>query len=156
METLTVISLILIGIALLLLEFLVVPGITVFGIGGIGIIAGGIFYAYEYFGQEGGLTALIGSFFAVGGVFYFAFKSKTWDKAMLKTGIVGRVESIDEEKVKVGDEGISIGRLAPMGKVKVNGEYYEGKSQGQFMDHNIKITVVKVLTTQLIVKPKND
>ncbi|MBN2681436.1 MAG: hypothetical protein JXR58_02935 [Bacteroidales bacterium] len=156
METLTVIALILIGIVLLLLEFLVVPGVTVFGISGIGTIAAGIYFSYEYFGSEGGLTALIGSFLAMGAVFYYAFKSKTWDKVMLKTGIVGKVDSISEEKVKPGDTGVSIGRLAPIGKVQVNGEYYEGKSIDNFIDHNIEITVVKVLSTQLIVKPKND
>jgi membrane-bound ClpP family serine protease len=156
MDVLTIVALIFIGIVLLLLEFLVLPGVTVFGIAGIGVIGTGIYYAYEYFGQDGGLTTLVGSFIAVGLVFYYAFKSKTWDKAMLKTGIVGKVDSIAPEKVKPGDEGVSIGRLAPIGKVKVNGNYYEGKSIDIMIDSNTKIIVVKVLSTQLIVKPKND
>ena len=85
---------------------------------------------------------------------YLAFKAKTWDKAMLKTDISGKVDSIDPNEVKQGDTGKTVSRLAPIGKIIINEKYYEGKSIDSFIDHGVDIEVVKVEMTQIIVKPK--
>lgn len=154
METFTVIILIAVGILLILLEFFAVPGITVFGIGGLGCMIAGVYIAYDFFGQIGGLYALLGAAGSLGAVLYFAFKSKTWDKVMLKKKIESKVESTDEDAIKVGDTGKTISRLAPIGKIQVGDKYYEGKSIDKFIDQDEEIVVVKVLKTQIIVKPK--
>jgi len=63
------------------------------------------------------------------------------------------VESVDNSKIKVGDTGKTIGRLAPSGKVKVNGEIVEAQSTGAYVDHNTEIKVLKMLTNKIIVEP---
>jgi membrane-bound ClpP family serine protease len=60
---------------------------------------------------------------------------------------------MDLEKIHVGDTGKTIGRLAPSGKVKVNGEVIEAQSTGGFVDHNTEIKVLKILTNKIIVEP---
>ena len=73
---------------------------------------------------------------------------------MLESKLEGRVNIVDVI-VKAGDSGKTVTRLAPIGKVEVNGEYYEAKSTDNIIDANTEITVVKVLSDKLIVKPIN-
>ena len=49
MEVLAIILLIFFGIVLLLLEFLVIPGTTIAGIGGILLMAGGVYMSYNIY-----------------------------------------------------------------------------------------------------------
>jgi len=74
---------------------------------------------------------------------------------VLDSLIDSRVETIDKEKIHIGDKGKSIGRLAPSGKVKVSGEVVEAQSTGVFIDHNTEIKVIKILSNKIIVEPIN-
>ena len=49
--------------------------------------------------------------------------------------------------------GKTIGRLAPSGKAKVNGEVIEAHSTGSFIDHNTEIKILKILSNKIIVEP---
>jgi membrane-bound ClpP family serine protease len=82
-------------------------------------------------------------------------KSGTWKRVMLTSEIDGKVDLIhkDEGKIKAGDLGVTVTRLNPVGKVIVNGEYYEAKSQDKLIDQNIEIEVIIVESNRLIVKP---
>jgi membrane-bound ClpP family serine protease len=55
--------------------------------------------------------------------------------------------------LKVGDTGKTIGRLAPMGKIKVNGEVVEAQSTGTFIDPHTEIRILKINSNQIIVEP---
>lgn len=154
--TITIICLlVVIGLFLILLEFLVVPGVTVAGIGGLVMIAGAVYVSYDNYGNEVGNYSLLAAFIIILVVIYFALRSRTWKRLMLRTSVDSKSNEIEPDKVKVGDEGITISRLAPMGKVMVNDEYYEAKSLNQFIDQNKEIIVTKVLNTNIIVKLKN-
>ena len=74
---------------------------------------------------------------------------------VLDSLIDGKVETVDAQKIQVGDTGKTIGRLAPSGKVKVSGEVVEAQSTGAFIDHNTEIKVLKILTNKIIVEPVN-
>ncbi len=147
-----IILLIFLGIFLILLEFLVVPGVTIAGIGGLLCIGGGVYLSYSNYGYVVGNYTLGGTFVLLLVTLYFAFKSKTWKKLMLKTSIDSKVNTYEKEKIKIGDTGRTISRLAPMGKVSVNGEYIEAKSLYKFIDQDTEIEVVKVLNNKIIVK----
>lgn len=153
-----IIFLILLGIVLFLIEFLLVPGITVAGIGGAILMVGGVIMAYHYHGTAAGNYTLIGTAVASFITIYFVLKSKTWDRIMLKTTIEGKVNVVEKEmpNVKVGDVGETVTRLNPMGKVLVNGEYFEGKSVDGFIDQQSKIEVIKVMSNKIIVKLKTE
>jgi membrane-bound ClpP family serine protease len=71
---------------------------------------------------------------------------------ILESKIDGKVETINDSKINVGDTGKSIGRLAPMGKVKVNGEIIEAQSTGSFIDQNKEIRILKILSNKIIVE----
>jgi len=74
---------------------------------------------------------------------------------MLETLVDGKVESVDNSKIAVGDTGKTIGRLAPSGKVRVNGEIVEAQSTTGYVNHSTEIKVVKILTNKIIVEPVN-
>lgn len=154
MTWLIVLSLILVGITFLLLEILVVPGTTLVGIAGLGMVVGGVVLAFNHYGVQTGVLTLVGalilSLLSIG----LALKSNTWKKAMLGSTLEGRVNVIEAEKVLVGDEGITITRLNPMGKALIKDEYYEVTSKDNLIGENIPIVVVKVEGRKIIVKQK--
>ena len=157
MTLLAIILLILLGLLLLLIEFAVIPGITIAGIGGFLMLIGSVYIAFKEYGNFAGFITLIVVLIAAPAIIYYFFKSKQGKKMILESSIDGKVETINEEKLKVGDIGKSIGRLAPTGKVKVNGEVVEAQSTGSFIDHQTEIKIVKILTNKIIVEPlKNE
>lgn len=149
-----IIFLILLGLLLFIIEFMLIPGITIAGIGGAICMVGGIILAFTKFGTSTGLIVLGGTALLLIVTTYYMLKSGTWDKFMLKTTIDGKVDNIGtgENRVKPGDRGITVTRLVPGGKVLVNGEYYEAKSIDILIDPKKEIEVVRIDDNKLIVK----
>ena len=151
---LVVIILILIGLAFLLLEILVIPGTGVAGIIGFLLIGIGVWQAYSYYGALSGHWVLAGTFVATIAVLVLSLRSKTWRKVMLKSEIDSRVNLVDEINLKKGDTGRTISRLAPMGKALFGTEYYEVKTQGDFIDPGTEIVIEKIEDHKIFVKRK--
>lgn len=152
----SVILLISLGLLLFLIEFLLIPGITIAGIGGAVLTFAGIYLAYARFGAMTGSIVLISTLLASILIFSLSIRSRTWKKAMLTTNIDSKMNEIPGiENIKTGDKGIAITRLAPMGTVKVNGITFEAKSVAGFVDPKTEIEVVKVSSSQIVVKPIN-
>jgi len=149
----TIILLILLGLLLLLIEFAVIPGVTIAGIGGFALLGLSVYIAFVEYGQSIGFLTLAFVLIASPLLIYHFFKSKSGKKMVLESLIDGKVESVNQDKIHVGDQGKSIGRLAPSGKVKVNGAIVEAQSTGQFVDHNTEIKVIKILSNKIIVEP---
>jgi len=151
---LVVVTLILIGLAFLLLEILVIPGTGVAGIIGFILIGVGVWQTYEQYNTTTGHWVLASTFVATIAVLAISLRSRTWRKVMLKSEIGSRVNIIDEASLKPGDEGKSISRLVPGGKAIFNGDYYEVRSMGEFIDPGVDIVIVKIEDHKIFVKPK--
>jgi membrane-bound ClpP family serine protease len=155
MSYLAIIIIIFLGILLLVIEFLIIPGFTVFGIGGFAFIIIGIGSAYYFHGIMAGNITLLGAVMASFITIYYIFKQKTWKKMGLEANINSKNEPFDTGRIHPGDHGKTITRLAPIGKAMVNNVICEAKSTGNFVDENTDIVVLQVLSTQIIVKPIN-
>lgn len=157
MSVTLIIILILLGIVLFLIEFLLVPGITVAGIGGAILMIGGVVLGYYFHGAATGNLILLTTTVLSVLTIYFVLKSRTWKKVMLDTKIDGKVNLLDRDsgKINVGDTGVTITRLNPMGKIKVNGEYYEAQAVNQLIDEKIPIVVTKISGNKIIVELNN-
>lgn len=153
MTLFAIILLILLGLLLLLIEFAVIPGVTIAGIGGFILLGASVYIAFSEFGTGAGFLTLTFVLIASPLVIYYLFKSKTGKKMILDSSIGGTVEPVNSTKIHVGDTGKSLGRLAPSGKVKVNGEVVEAQSTGAYVDHNTEIKVLKILQNKIIVEP---
>ncbi len=153
---LVVLSLILAGIIFLLLEILVVPGATVVGLFGVGLVITGVVISFNHYGVAVGVMTLLGtlvvSLIAIG----IALRSNTWKKAMHSSSLEGRVNVVEAGKVNKGDEGLSITRLNPMGKALIGDEYYEVRSKDNLIPENKPVIVVKVEGNKIIVKQKEE
>ena len=151
-----IVFLIILGIVLLLIEFLIIPGITIAGIGGFLCLAAGIFAAYYGHGVQVGNITLVSTLFVVILSIILVLKTKTWKKVMLESNIDGVVEDIKHDAAfKVGDHGKTITRLAPIGKAMINDKTVEAKSITGFIDENTEIEIVKIQNTNVVVKPLN-
>lgn len=151
-----VIILILLGILLFLIEFLIIPGTTVAGIGGLVLLGSGVYLSFENFGSQVGFIVLVSTLLASVGILILALRSKTWKGAMLSDKITGKVNPAPSgEIVKPGDRGITLTRLNPMGKIKIEGTVIEAKSISGYIDPKKEVEVVKLSGFQAIVKNIN-
>lgn len=153
MTILAIILLILLGLLLLLIEFAVIPGVTIAGIGGAALLITSVYIAFTGIGKIAGFITLAVVLIASPIMIYYFFKSRTGKKMILESEIEGKIENFNPENLKVGDIGKTIGRLAPMGKIKVNGEVVEAQSTGAFIDHQTEIRIIKIKSNQIIVEP---
>lgn len=153
MDILLVVLLLVIGAILLVIEFLLLPGVTVAGFIGITALVGGIVLSYIYFGTlVGHLVLAIIVLLAVAGTVLF-LRHKTWQRLSLTSTITGAVAGIDGS-IRLGDIGKTIGRLAPMGKVIVQNQVVEAQSEMGYIDPNKEVIVTKILRNKIIVKLK--
>ncbi len=148
-------GLILLGIVLFLMEVLVIPGIGFAGIGAFVLIGLGVMLSYQHYGNEVGNYTLIGSLMFFAGMTYYALRAKTWKRLTLESSIDSKVNVLEKEEVNIGDEGIAVSRLAPMGRVMIKNKVYEGKSSGEYVTENTPVVIVKVNGSNIIVKPIN-
>jgi len=145
--------LIIFGIALLIIEFLVLPGITIAFIGGVLLMGLGVYISYRTYGSDMGTYVLLGTVVLFIIALVYSLRSKTWKKLALKSEISGKVNSIQELHIQVGDKGVAVTKLSSIGKVKINNTVFEAKSLGMYIEENTEIEVVEVSNSDIIVKP---
>jgi len=149
-----IIILIVLGILLFVIEFLLVPGVTIAGIGGLVLTVFGVYKAFNDFGPTVGVWFLIGTILLSVFVIAMSLRARTWSRLMLKTNISGTVDhALTEEQVKPGDRGTTLTRLAPMGKILVNDLVREAKSTEGYINEHTEIEIVSVEGTRISVKP---
>jgi membrane-bound ClpP family serine protease len=153
MEWLTVISLVVIGITLVIVEFIFIPGTTIVGIFGIIAIMAGIVLSFQYFGSPVGWYTLGGTGVLCGVMFYYAFRTRAWERFSLKSTVEGRVNEVDTDTLKAGEEGQAVSALRPMGKAELRGKMVEVTTLGNYVDSGTRIRIVRISTNQIVVEP---
>jgi len=156
MTLLAIILLILLGLVLLLIEFAVIPGVTIAGIGGFALLITSVYIAFAEMGNFAGFVTLAVVLIISPLMVYYFFKSRAGKQMILDSKIEGRIENSAPGTIQIGDTGITIGRLAPMGKIKINGEIVEAQSNGIFIDPKTEIRVTKMQFNTIIVEPINN
>ena len=155
MNLLIILFLIFLGIVLLLIEFTILPGITIAGIGGVLLFGYSIYLAFSSYGTLAGFLTLGFVLIVAPTLVVMLFKGKSGKKMVLKTVLPGFANEINQDKVKIGDIGVTIGRLAPMGKIKVNNEVVEVRSTGTFVNPGEKVRIIQIEKSQITVEPLN-
>ncbi len=156
MSLFAIVLIVFLGIVLLIVEFLIVPGITVAGIGGVILIGGGVYFAYDVHGTMMGNYVLLGTFMMMILTLFYALRARTWKGTMLDSKMEGKAYSYDKTKVKKGDTGKTVTRLGPYGKVVINGIYMDARSVSGIIGANEPVEVVKTESSKIIVKPLNE
>ncbi len=149
-----IIILILVGLLLFAVEFLLIPGITIAGIGAVGCLIGAVYWAYAEHGTSVGSIVLISTLVLTLATIVFSLRAKTWKRFMLNTNVEGNVVSDELDQIQPGDQGITVSRLTPMGKAKIKDIILEAKSTGTYIDQKTPIEVIRMEGSVAIVKPK--
>ena len=149
MDVLIIIALIAAAVILFLVELFVIPGISLAGISALVCIIYANYYAFANLGTGAGFITLIISGIACIGSLVWFMRSKTLDKLALKKDITSKIDRSAAEKVKVGDTGITITRLAHIGNAEINGNIIEVKSMDGLLNEKTPI-VVNRITDEII------
>ncbi len=145
--------LILVGLLLIILEILVIPGQGMVGILGLIVMGFGVWHSYKMYGTTAGHIVLAATLLASVLSLVLSLRSKTWKKMALDTVIDGKVNTFDD-KLKIGDVGKTVSRLAPAGKALFNNEFYEVHTHGDFIDPQKEVQVIGIDHNKIIVKQK--
>ena len=87
MELLLPVALILVGLALVVVEVTLVPGLNVVGVLGVLGAGVGVVLSFATFGPGGGLVALAGTVAAAAGLFYAFWESGAWNRFVLSDSL---------------------------------------------------------------------
>lgn len=150
-EITIIVFLMLVAIVLILLEIFLLPGITIAGVGGFLFAASGVIYAYTV-GDTAGHITLFLSLISFGGAFVWLLRSRSFNKVALNTDVDSKLTSSRDLDIKPGDAGITLSRLAPVGKARFNGITVEAKSMDELIDENTPVEIVRVDGYNVLVK----
>jgi len=149
-----------IGILLLLVEILFIPGFGLAGIGGIAAILASIFLTFGNIVQAT-YSILIALGVSVIGFFLlikYIPSTRTWRKFVLSTEQkkeLGYTVGTKDLKRLTGKEGIAITPLRPSGIVEVNGKKINALTLGEYVDSNTKIKIISVEGNKIVVEAVN-
>lgn len=151
-----IILMILAGLVLFLLELLVIPGISIAGIGALVLMAVSVYLAFSLFGTTTGTLVLLGVLLSMGFVLALTFRSKTWRRVSLHTQVKSKTNEVSVHGIAPGDTGITVTRLGPVGMVQIGEHRVEGHSEGPFIDQQSEIVVTRIEPSFVVVKIKNE
>lgn len=152
MDILIIAALIIAAVILFLVELFIIPGISIAGFLAGGCIIFANYYAFANMGTMAGVITLIITAIACIGTLIWFMRSKTLDKIALKKDITSNVDRSAEERVKVGDTGITTTRLALIGYAEINGDIVEVKSTDGFLNEKTPIIVNRITDGVLLVE----
>ena len=138
-----VISLIFIGLLLLLAELIIFPGVGLSGILGLAAIVASCVYSFMKISTTAGFITLAVNFLLIILLIVVTLRSKTWSRLTLRTKIESRAGQ-DSEKVSVGDRGITLTRISPMGTARIGNQTLEVKSAEGIIDPETPVEVTMV------------
>ncbi len=150
--TALIISLIIVGIFLILAEFLVIPGFGIAGVLGLASMVGSCWITYTEFGHFWGSVVVATNILIFIVVLILSLRSNTWKKLSLKTNIKAKVDNTPMDKgISIGTKGISTTRLAPSGLAKFNNTTTEVFSMGALVEPNTPIIVEEIEGNKIVV-----
>ncbi len=151
MELFTVLGFIVFGLILIIVEVIFVPGTTFVGIAGFIFAGYGIYLSFDYFGTNAGFMTLGISFILSVGIMIYTFKYRAWERFASKGTMKGTVNDEKELALNVGDEGITVSSLKPIGKASFNDEELEVRSLGEFIEEKESVKVIEIDNKKIVV-----
>lgn len=144
-------SLLILGIILVLVEILFVPGTTVVGVLGVIVTSAGIYYGFSAFNYHTALTILALAVISNLLVIIYGFRSGVWDKFTLKETSTSR--SFDNRllELEIGQKGKTVSDFKPYGKVEIGEKIYEAKSQSGFLSPGTDVYIEKLEDNKIII-----
>lgn len=150
-------TLVIVGLLLLGIELLVIPGFGVVGILGIVSFVCSCYFSFATFGVTAGVAVLIAEIVLVSAFIVLVLRSKTWRKITLNTNIDSKVDELPQNKgIEVGMKGRAITRLAPAGQVEFENAVVEAFCRDTIINGGSIVEVVEIADNRIFVKVENN
>lgn len=148
-----IILLILFGVLFLVAEIVLLPGISIGGILALVCYGSSIYMAFRDYGPLTGAMVTVAILVLSAGATIVSLRAKTWQRFSLKQQIdSSSMRTPEEDTVRIGDRGVTLSRLSPMGKVDIGGRIYEAKSLDRYVDPRSEVEVVGFENFNVIVR----
>ena len=146
MEMFYIVLLVFFGLLFLVAELVLLPGVSIGAVLALVCYGSSVYLAFRDFGPVTGTVVILV-------ILVLSVIAKTWQRFSLKQEIrSSSMPVIPAEELQVGDRGVTLSRLSPMGKVEIGGRTYEAKSQGAYVDQQRDVEVVGFENFSVIVK----
>ena len=152
LDWVTVILLIVIGLILIIVELIFIPGTTLIGILGFVLAGIGVWLGYAALGTPIGHLILGISVLVAGVTFFYSFRSDAWSKFALKGTINSRVNEDYQHNLQVGETGTTVSALRPQGTALFNDQPHEVQTNGEFVNPNTTVRIIKLGKHKIIVE----
>lgn len=148
-----IILLILFGVLFLVAEIVLLPGISIGGILALVCYGSSIYMAFRDYGPLTGAMVTVAILVLSAGATIVSLRAKTWQRFSLKQQIdSSSMRTPEEDNVRIGDRGVTLSRLSPMGKVDIGGRIYEAKSLYRYVYPRSEVEVVGFENFNVIVR----
>ena len=154
MEWITIVSLLVFGILLLVVEIVLVPGTTLVGLAGIILMAIGIWLGFRDMGLVYGYWMLGISVLLTAGAVYFGLKKQTWQRFTLTTVNKAKVNEDAVPELEIGEVGKTLSSLRPAGTVQIGDERIDVVTEGGFIPAGSEIVIIAAEGNRVVVRKK--
>ena len=147
-----IIFLVILGLFFLVAELIFLPGVTLGVVLSLAGYAAAIYLGFVRFGMVGGIVVLAIVIALSLVATLLSLRARTWQRFALNDKVEGQSMGTPSLQVSVGDRGVAISRLSPMGKVNIAGKEYEAKSLDAYIDQRTPVEVIGFENFTVIVK----
>ena len=152
MDLFYIVLLVLLGLLFLVAELVLLPGVSIGAILSLVCYGGSIYLAFRDFGTAAGVAVIVVILLLSAAAVVVSLRAKTWQRFSLRQEIRSSSSVLPAEELRVGQRGVTLSRLSPMGKVEIDGKVYEAKSTGAYVDPRQEVEVVGFENFSVIVK----
>ena len=148
-----IILLIVLGLLFLVAEIVLLPGVSVGALLAMVYDGSAIYLAFRYHDTPTGIVVVVLIVILSLVATILSLRAKTWQRFSLRQKIDSSSMPSPQTRLRVGERGVTLSRLSPMGRVEIGGELYEAKSLDAYVDPRTEVEVVGFENFSVIVKP---
>jgi membrane-bound ClpP family serine protease len=146
-----IILLIVLGLLFLVAEIVLLPGVSVGAL--LALVCDAIYLAFRYHDTPTGIVVVVLIVILSLVATILSLRAKTWQRFSLRQKIDSSSMPSPQTRLRLGERGVTLSRLSPMGRVEIGGELYEAKSLDAYVDPRTEVEVVGFENFSVIVKP---
>ena len=148
-----IILLIVLGLLFLVAELVLLPGVSIGAILALVCYGSSTYLAFRDYGTVAGVVVILAILLLSLVATIISLRAKTWQRFSLKQRVdSSSMPATPDQELQVGDRGMTLSRLSPMGTVEVGGKVYEAKSLTAYVDPRREVEVVGFDNFSVIVK----
>lgn len=152
MEVFIIVLLVLFGVLFLVAELVLLPGVSIGAILALVSYGGAAYVAFRNYGSWAGIAVIAAVLVLSAVATVLSLRAKTWQRFSLRQKIASSCMASPSENVRIGDRGITLSRLSPMGRVEIGNRIFEAKSLDAYVDPRTEVEVAGFENSNVIVK----